>query len=308
MLVLAKVILIVSLIFGGAGGTVLAAQGSLPGDALYPIKRLTEEIRIGAAADPQTQIDLHLELAQARVQEMQQLTAQQRAVPDSAPAQLQTHLQTALQQAAHLDNEPLQAALNQIQAHLMTQTQLMTQARLNAPDDRGLRAAEQVLAQMRELAQLGQGDPQQFRARMGANRPVDAPPQPINPPVGQPPRQLSRTPQPAHTPVITHTPALTHTVTPTRTQAGGPVGTPVRTAQPAATPQGNQYGPGPQPTPNQGSQPQPVITPVGSGEGHEFGPGEPQSTPEPQNTPQGPGEPQATPAGSGGSGGGSGKP
>ena len=104
MLVLAKVMLLASLIFGGVGGTVLAAQGSLPGDALYPIKLFTEEVRIGVTADPQAQITLHLELAQTRTQEMAQLAVQQRAVPDSVPAQLQTHLQTALQQAARLNN------------------------------------------------------------------------------------------------------------------------------------------------------------------------------------------------------------
>jgi hypothetical protein len=287
MLLLAKIMLIVTLMVGGAGATTVAAQSSLPGDGLYPIKLLVEDARAALTADPQAQIDLHLELAQTRTQEMQQLIAQQRAIPADTPVQLQTQLQAALQAAAKLGDAPLQTALHQIEARVMTQAQLMAQAQTNAPDDRGLRNATQVLAQMQAMTQLGVSDPAAFRARMDAGRPDGA--------------SAHSTPGPLHMPqAMTQTPNVTHTVTPAHTPQPSrtplPSHTPLATRTPnSGTPQGNSYGPGPQAspapqaTPNQGATTQPVATPIGNGDGHEYGP---QPTTQPGN-----GEPQATPSG-----------
>jgi len=117
------------------------------------------------------------------------------ALPEEVPLRLQTQLQAALQIAAQLDDQPMQAALDRIQ--LRTQDQLRQMDRLR------LHAAAQVLTQVREMAQLGQSDPQQFRARVGTGRPVDVPPQPQMTPRADP----SRTPQPSRPPQ--HTPQAT---------------------------------------------------------------------------------------------------
>jgi hypothetical protein len=289
---LAKIMLIVSVMIGGAGATTVAAQSSLPGDGLYPIKLMVEDARVALTADPQAQIDLRLELAQVRTQEMQQLVAQQRAVPDDAAAQVQTQLQAALNIAAQFDDAPLEVAMQQIEMRIMAQTRALAQTRSNAPDDSGLRRAEQVLNQMQAMAQLGQSDPGAFRGRFGPGRPIEPP-------------------APAHTPV--HTPVMTHTVLPAHTPQPSRTPQATRTLQGTSAPQGNGYGPGPQVTPNQGATTQPVVTPIGNGDGHEFGPG-PQATPAPQATPSGGGgSPEQTPepggSGSGsGSGGGGGGP
>ena len=295
MFLLAKIMLIVSLMIGGAGATAVAAQSSLPGDGLYPIKLIVEDARVALTSDPQAQIDLRLELAQVRTQEMQQLIAHQRVVPAETPAQVQTQLQTALNIAAQFDGAPLAATMQRIEARVSAQLQALAQTRSNAPDDTGLHRTEQVLNQMQAMAQLGQSDPAAFRARFGPGRPIDlpTPPAPAHTPAHTP--APSGTPQPSRTPPATHTP--------------GSMG----------TPQGNGYGLGPQATsapqatPNQGATTQPVVTPIGNGDGHEYGPG-PQATSAPQATPSGNGEPQATPpgdsggGGNGGSGGGSGGP
>ncbi len=296
MVLLAKIMLIVTLMVGGAGATTVAAQSSLPGDGLYSIKLLVEDARVALTAEPQAQIELRLELAQTRTQEMQQLSAQHRAIPDNASVQLQTQLQAALDIAAHFDDTALQTAMQQIETRVMTQAQALAQVHSAA--------ADQILLQTRTMAQLGQSDPAAFRARVGVGRPIE-PPTPIGP-------AASHTPMPTHTVMPSHTPQATRTPLPSHTP------------QATRTPQGNQYGPGPQvtsvpqstpapqATPNQGATTQPVATPIGGGDGHEYGPqpttqpgnGEPQATPsgngEPQSTPSGNGGPQATPSGSGG--------
>jgi uncharacterized membrane protein YgcG len=220
-----KLVLVLAVAFGGAGVTAAAAQNSLPNEALYPVKLLIEEAQSGLASTPDAQIDAQLEQAQQRVREMVQLTDRGAAIPAEVPVRLQTRLQAALQIAAQLDDQSMQAALDRIQ--LRTQDQLREMERLQ------LHEPVQALTQAREMAQLGQSDPQLFRARVGAGRPADAPPQPQNTPQSDP----AHTPQPSRTP------------------------------QAAGTPQNHSYGPGPL-----GTQ-QPVATPVGQGEGHEYGPG-----------------------------------
>jgi hypothetical protein len=264
--------------FGGAGVTAAAAQSSLPNEALYPVKLLIEDIQWGSAPTPEAQIDVQLDHAQQRVREMVQLTDRGAAIPAEVPVRMQTQLQAALQIAAQLDDQSMQAALDRIQ--LRTQDQLREMDRLH------LNEAAQALTQIREMAQLGQRDPQLFRARMGTGRPADVPPQPPITPQADPSHtpQPSRTPQPSHTPQASHTPQ-NHSYGP------GSQGT----LQPAATPvgqgDGHEYGPGPQATISSGGGPQPQSTPQGSGE------------PQPQNTPQPGGSGNSSGSGSGGSGG-----
>ena len=250
-----KLVLVLAVMFGGAGVTAAAAQSSLPHETLYPVKLLVEDVQLSLAASPDAQIDVHLEQAQQRVREMAQLTDRGVGIPAEVPARLQTRLQAALQIAAQLDDQHLPGALDRIQ--LRTQDQLREMERLQLHDP------VQALTQVREMAQLGQSDPQAFRARFGHSRPDDAPPLP----------QMTPRADPSRTPQATNLPRAT--------------GTPIRTG----TPQGNSYGPGPQATA------QPVATPLGQGDGHEYGPG-PQAT----NVPGGGGDPQGSQDGLGGNG------
>jgi len=60
----------VIIIFGTAGGgTVYAAQSSLPGDILYPVKLSVENIQLAVTLDAADKADLHLTLAQRRIDE-----------------------------------------------------------------------------------------------------------------------------------------------------------------------------------------------------------------------------------------------
>lgn len=261
MFVLAiKLVLVLAVVLGGAGVTAAAAQSSLPNEALYPVKLLVEDVQLSLAASPDAQLDAQLDLAQQRVREMAQLAERGAAIPAAVPARLQAQLQAALHIAAQLDDQHLPAALDRIQRR--TQDQLREMDRLHLSD------AAQVLAQARAMAQLGQRDPQQFRARAGHGRPAGAPPQANPSRTPQGPR-ASVTPQPSHTPPATCTPQ----------------------PQATCTPQNHSYGPGPL------STLQPTATPVGQGEGHEYGPG-----PQPADPPGGNGN------GGGGGGGGGGRP
>jgi hypothetical protein len=173
------------------------------------------------------------------------------------PADVPTRLQAQLQAALHI-------AAQLDDQHLpaaLDRIQLRTQDQLREVEQLHLNDAMQALTQAREMAQLGRSDPQAFRAHFGPSRPADAPP-PMTP-RADPSRtpagpRASSTPQPSRTPQATCTPQLTNT--------------PQNTAQP-------------------------VATPVGQGDGHEYGPG-PQVT----SIPGGGGEAQGSQDGLGGNG------
>jgi hypothetical protein len=56
------------------GGTAFASQNSLPGDVLYPVKILTEEITVATSLTPQARSQARLSIASQRVQEASKLT------------------------------------------------------------------------------------------------------------------------------------------------------------------------------------------------------------------------------------------
>jgi len=231
-----------------------------------------EALEAGDEDQPEISTAIHLAQERARAA-LWQLTPDQRLVitlkyfksqSDEAlyPIKLlleEAQLSLASTPEAQLDDVQMQAALTRLQ--LRTQDQLREMDRLHVTE------AVQALTQARELAQLGQRDPELFRARMRHGQPAGAPPQPQHTP------RASATPSPSHTP----------------------------RPQPTPTPQGQGYGPGPQAqnTPQGSAGPQSQNTQQGSG-GSEM-----LNTPAPGGSGPGPG--QGSHDSSGGSdGGGSG--
>ena len=62
--------LVLGLVFGGAGATVLAAQESLPGQALYGVKTISEDARLELTTNPDAKFQLAMVLANRRAQEI----------------------------------------------------------------------------------------------------------------------------------------------------------------------------------------------------------------------------------------------
>jgi hypothetical protein len=114
----AALIVILVLFFGGSVGAVYAAQDALPGDALYPLKLWSEETRLDLASDPDAEIDLLMQFVQARVNEMNELAGQGIVSPAETQERAEQQIRTALELAAGMDDEPMQAALLRIRTQL----------------------------------------------------------------------------------------------------------------------------------------------------------------------------------------------
>jgi Domain of unknown function (DUF5667) len=137
------VVLLCSVI--GIGVTTVSAA-SLPGDFLYPIKRLIEG-GVVVLTPPAGQADLHLTLAQRRLDEFSAL-ADRHDVRQELLTETSSETPVALSAAANSNNPNRQAALQHVMAATERQTQQLSEILANAPEASrgGLETALTVIA------------------------------------------------------------------------------------------------------------------------------------------------------------------
>lgn len=77
---------VVSILIGLSlvGGTAFASGSALPGDALYPVKRLTEKVQLGLTVSEEAKANLQAEFAQERLNELTQLAKSHKTPPPGA--------------------------------------------------------------------------------------------------------------------------------------------------------------------------------------------------------------------------------
>jgi hypothetical protein len=163
------------------GGLVWAASGSLPGDALYPVKLMAEDVRLSLASGPAGKVDVALGLVEERVEEMQSLAQSGRQVPEKTLVHMERHLESSLARAAESDEEQMSGLLIQIASRAREeQGQLeASQASLSGEGRAPLGRAVIALGQGAEEAEAGLSDPKAFRRRYqggeGAPKPTPVP-------------------------------------------------------------------------------------------------------------------------------------
>ena len=255
---LARVAIAFVLVLSIAGGTVVAAQSSLPDSPLYGIKLTAEDTRLKLARDPSQQVTLAMAFASERTREMEQLAIANRPVGNLVSLRLENQLDSALSAAARAPEPEMLRLLDQVRATAETQERALAQAQVNALREPGtqdaLRQAEQAITQARQQAESGLADPNAFRNRYRHEQSVPVQPTSEATATPQPPTPTALA-QPTATLEATVTPPPSHTpqasVTSQHNQAGtGQPPTSVPGPQITGTPQ--PTGPGPQPTPGQG--------------------------------------------------------
>jgi hypothetical protein len=173
---LATILLVATLILGGGGATVAAAQNSQPDQPLYEIKILSEDIRLNAASNPETEFQLALEFANRRAIEIQKMLELGKAPSQAVQQRYQSQVEAAIRYAAELPAQQAVQALEQIQARLqvhqqaflqlqgipnaqatLTQTRLMLQERLQWLDQE-LKDPDQLRDQVQDRDQIRDQD------------------------------------------------------------------------------------------------------------------------------------------------------
>ena len=162
-----------ALAFFSIGGTVYAAQASLPDDLLYLVKILTEDIQIGLETDPEDRLDLHVSFASRRLQEIQAQVEAGEEVSEQALALLEKHTQKMLQEAAQMGENGLNNALRQIEENLQKQNQMMEMLQKEHPHGGapGLVRAQEKIRSRLELVENGIKEPKGFKENVHQGKP-----------------------------------------------------------------------------------------------------------------------------------------
>jgi len=161
---MATILAVVFFALSSIGGTVYAAQDSMPDDLLYPVKTLTEDIRIGLESDPEERLNLYASFANRRMEEIEAQIQAGEEISPKALARLEKHSEMMLQQVAQVGEKGLENALMQVQQALEKQNQMMEklQEQTPGPGENGLLIAQEKLQERLELVDNGLQEPQGF--------------------------------------------------------------------------------------------------------------------------------------------------
>ena len=135
---LAIIVLAVALLFGGASITAAAAQGAIPGDALYPVKTTIEDTRLSLARDAGDRAQMRMGFAERRLEEITALVQAGRYSEVGLTAQeFEAEINSAIAELAAISaGDPVRAAsiASQITAALSRYAQTLTGMAAAAPE------------------------------------------------------------------------------------------------------------------------------------------------------------------------------
>ncbi|MGB5845299.1 MAG: DUF5667 domain-containing protein [Anaerolineales bacterium] len=171
---IASLVLVLALMFGGTGATVLAAQGSLPNQSLYQVKTFAEDFALRNTFRNTLRLQLELDYADRRVNEMTRLREMDLEVPEPALERLEKHLDQALILAAQSGEGEMIRALDQIRERL--QKQIGTLSEVLDHDPLLLRTREMIQSRL-SWAELGLEEPYKLRQQAQVRTRFDQEPQ-----------------------------------------------------------------------------------------------------------------------------------
>jgi len=166
--VMMAVLLAAVVFFGGTATTVYAAQDSLPGQSLYPVKTWSEDALLSLTSSSLTRLDHELDFSDRRMAEMAALAAEGAAIPERVMTRLQSELDQALELVAGMEDAQLQQQLEQIRLRAESQLQVVNALMAGAPvsDQPVLLQAQSRIQEQVRLCGLGEMDPDGFRLQV----------------------------------------------------------------------------------------------------------------------------------------------
>jgi hypothetical protein len=126
------------LLVSGMGGILTVSQGALPGDQLYSVKRISEEVALGLTLNEVRKVDLSAEYTGRRVQEVEALITRGNyaTVPETLDdfEQAVNHAVTLLQQVDDGQLQEKGALASQIHQDLTEYAERLDALKLSAPE------------------------------------------------------------------------------------------------------------------------------------------------------------------------------
>jgi hypothetical protein len=149
----------------GMGGSVVLAADSLPGDLLYPVKLISEDVSLALTPDPSDRARLSLDYAAERVSEMERLSRQGEDVPDSVLDRMARQMSQAMVEIARSRPEEVPALLQRVteRARTYQETLEQTQSTVRQETQTQLHEAAQLMERACQEAETALNDPARFR-------------------------------------------------------------------------------------------------------------------------------------------------
>ena len=196
----ASMLVVLALLFGSTGATAYASQGSLPGEVLYPVKTLIEDVRLDLTKDPAKQYDLLDAYLTTRFAELDDMKAQGIPLNTAIANRLLLQLDQMLQVSASQSDAEMVENLDHLYIRLMDQDRLSWYDEDEEGEvyGIGLQLREEITTRARLMVE-GTEDPIEFRLelqnRTQTNFPVEVPPDaPVNDPGGLGPGESNTDP------------------------------------------------------------------------------------------------------------------
>jgi hypothetical protein len=168
MFTITTLVIVLTMLFGGAGATVYAAQDSMPDEALYAVKTWSEDIQMGLTNNPEVKFDLIESYVLRRFAELDAMIEDEDPIPPGLGTRLEQQLKNMEQLMAQLKDEDLEPYLLRVRNLLQVREQLMTKQGENVPE-----WANPVFAQIQQMItnqlrriETGIDDPLKFRQQM----------------------------------------------------------------------------------------------------------------------------------------------
>ena len=146
-LITATVILV---LFIASGTTAYAAQDSLPDDVLYPVKTGIEKVQLALTIGPENRANLHLNLAERRLEEIVTQSHQGRDISPSSLENYVKHTDAAIGEISNIPSEDSRAFVSQLSNFAINQQVTLDQVQEVAPQ-----AAQSALKQALNATQRG---------------------------------------------------------------------------------------------------------------------------------------------------------
>ena len=153
MSTLTAIILAISLLLGGSGITVAAAQSSLPDDLLYDIKLLSEEAYMALQTTPYSQFEVALDLVDRRFAEVTDLYSSGEIPTAETQTRLRDQIERSIVLAINLPEDKIPNAFEQIQTRLQTEQENMAQIQ-NMGTEQALSVMFQIQNMIQERVQI----------------------------------------------------------------------------------------------------------------------------------------------------------
>ncbi len=131
---IASVVLALALALGGSGLTVAAAQSSNSDEFLYPIKLLSEDVRLGLTTDAEESIDLELEFLNRRTLELHDIVNEGKMPGAGLMNRIRNQVNITIELAAGLQPEDTVMVMQKVQTQMQTQEQIFQNMQSGSED------------------------------------------------------------------------------------------------------------------------------------------------------------------------------